>query len=457
MKYFVIIFTFVTFGSIFFCSFVTAMEKLLHYVWKHKLFPLKMLTTTDGRSVEVIDSGLHNHNAGPDFFNAKIRIAGTDWVGNVELHMKASQWYQHGHDKDEVYDNVILHVVSESDQDVYDSKGHRLNQMVVKVPDYIKENYSALLREDRYPRCYRMIPEIDRLTIHSWMSALVTERMERKSTDIYERLKQANGSWEDAFFQTLARNYGFGVNSEAFEAWAKSFPIQAVGHHRDDLFQIEAMFLGQAGLLDIYAIQERYREKADFDLHFKRLKAEYNFLSHKFGLTPIDYKMWKYLRLRPQNFPQIRLSQLATLYFNRKGEMSELLECTTIEQLTAALSTEATEYWNNHYVFGEESEPCTKKMSKSSKQLIILNTVIPLLFAYGRYKQSETYVARAIDLLEQLKAEDNNIVRLWKECGLSVNNAADSQALIQLKKEYCDKKDCLRCRIGYRYLKKIRD
>ena len=430
------------------------MEKLLHYVWKHKLFPLKQLSTIDGRSVEVIDTGLHNHNAGPDFFNAKIRIDGVDWVGNVELHIKASQWYQHGHDRDAAYNNVILHVVTESDREVCDMDGKVLNQLVLQIPDSLRANYETLLTEDRYPRCHKAIPSIDRLTIHSWMSALVTERMERKSVDILERLKQSNGSWEDAFFQTLARNYGFGVNSDAFEVWAKSFPIHCIDHHRDDLFQIEALFLGQAGLLNPFAIQERHRENAEHDSYFHRLRSEYTFLSHKFQLTPIDYKQWRYLRLRPQNFPQIRLSQLAMLYYKRKGGMRELLECTTIAELTKALDTESTDYWTTHYVFGEESEKAAKKMSASSRQLIILNTVIPLLFAYGRYRRDEVYVERAINLLEQLKAEDNNIVRLWKECGLSVSNAADSQALIQLKNEYCDKKECLRCRIGYRFLKK---
>lgn len=433
------------------------MEKLLHYVWKHKLFPIKTLTTTDGRSVEVIDTGLHNHDAGPDFFNAKIRIDGAEWVGNVELHIKAGQWYQHRHDKDSAYDNVILHVVSESDQDVFNSQEQRLNQMVLTIPQHIKDNYSMLLREDHYPRCHRLIPEIDKLTIHSWMSALVTERMERKASDIYHRLQQNNGSWEDACFQTLARNYGFGINSDTFEAWAKSFSVQSAGHHRDDIFQVEAMFLGQAGLLNPLAIQERHRDNAEHDLYFNRLRSEYKFLAHKFGLTPINYTQWKYLRLRPQNFPQIRLSQMANLFHHRQGGMSELLECTTVAQLTKALDTQATEYWNTHYVFGEQHEPSTKRMSTSSRHLIILNTVIPLLFAYGKYKRKEIYVNRAIDLLEQLKAESNNIVRLWEECGLQVSNAADSQALIQLKKEYCDKKECLKCRIGYRYLKRKTD
>lgn len=431
------------------------MEKLLHYVWKHRLFPQVNLVTTDGLSVEVIDAGLHNNDAGPDFFNAKLKVGGVMWVGNVELHLKSSQWYQHGHERDEAYDNVVMHVVTEADRDVFNSRGERLRQLVISIPQSVKDNYAVLLHEDRYPRCYRIIPELDTLTIHSWMSALLTERMERKAVDIAQRAKEANGSWEDAYFQTLARNYGFGVNTDAFEMWAKSFPIHNIDHHRDDLFQIEAFFYGQAGMLDPGFIPERYREQSEHDLYLSRLRMEYRFLRNKFHLEPIDHNLWKQLRLRPQNFPQIRMSQLATLYYNRKSNLSRLLDCKTVAEMTELFATQVTDYWQTHYTFGVESERSEKHMSKSSIQLLILNTAVPMLFAYGKYKHSEEYVSRAISILEELKAEDNNVVRMWKECGLSVSNASDSQALLQLKREYCDKKECLRCRVGYRFLKRL--
>lgn len=431
------------------------MEKLLHYVWKHRLFPQVNLMTTDGLSVEVIDAGLHNNDAGPDFFNAKLKIGGVMWVGNVELHLKASQWYQHGHERDEAYDNVVMHVVTEADRDVFNSRNERLRQLVISIPQSVKDNYETLLREDRYPRCYRIIPELDTLTVHSWMSALLTERMERKAVDIAQRATEANGSWEDAYFQTLARNYGFGVNTDAFETWAKSFPIHNVDHHRDDIFQIEAFFFGQAGMLSPGFIPERYREQADKDPYLSRLRMEYRFLKNKFRMEPIDHNQWKLLRLRPQNFPQIRMSQLVTLFYNRKSNLSRLLDCKTVAEMTELFATQVTDYWQTHYTFGVESERSEKHMSKSSIQLLILNTAVPMLFAYGKYKHSEEYVNRAISILEELKAEDNNIVRMWKECGLSVSNASDSQALLQLKREYCDKKECLRCRVGYRFLKKV--
>lgn len=429
------------------------MEKLFHFVWKHRLFPVKPMKTTDGQDVEVLYTGLHNNDAGPDFFNAQVKIDGQLWVGNVELHLKASDWMKHGHDRDEKYDNVVVHVVTEADTDVWNTKGQRLPQVVVPIPEWLKENYEQLLREDRYPRCHRMIPEMPRLTIHAWMAALQTERLERKTEDVMNRVKECNGAWEEAFFLTLARNYGFGVNSDAFEMWARSFDLHMVARHRDDLFQIEAFFIGQAGLLDINAAPEQHREAMENDLYYQRLKSEYRYLAHRFQLTPIDHKMWKFMRMRPQNFPYIRLSQLAYLYYRTRRLMGQLVDCKDVKELREAMKTKVSDYWQTHYLFGVESEKNEKNMSDASLDILLINTVIPLLFAYGRYRRNEALVEKAVDMLEQLKPEDNNIVRLWRECGLDVENAGDSQALIQLKKEYCDKKECLRCRIGREFMK----
>ena len=379
-----------------------SMERLLHYVWKHKMLPLGDLLTTDGRVVEILDPGLLNRNAGPDFFNAKVKIGSTLWVGNVEIHLRASDWYHHCHDRDPRYNNVVLHVVSEADMDVKTQDGNYLPQMVVQIPASLKENYEELLHNDQYPPCYKIIPDLTRLQVHSWLAALQTERLEQKTQAIQKRVEQCNGSWEDGYFVTLARNYGFGINGEAFEMWAKNVPLHAVGKHRDDLFQIEAIFMGQAGLLQLESIP---------------------------------------------------IAQLANLYYERKAGLSALLECETIEQLRQLLQTHVTPYWETHFMFGAESPRSTKKTSVSSANLMIINTAIPMLFAVGRHRQREDLCDRAFDLLEQLKAEDNHIIRMWKECGLEVQTAGDSQALIQLKKEYCDRKDCLRCRIGYEYLK----
>ena len=430
------------------------MEELLHYVWKHKLFPLSPLETTDQQAVEVIDPGLHNKNAGPDFFNAKIKISGTLWVGNVEIHEKASDWYRHGHEKDGRYDNVILHICETIDMEAKNSNGAPLLQMQLSIPSHVLRHYRELLSIDQYPPCYQVIPTLTHLTVHSWMSALQTERLSQKTDAIEQRVRKCNGSWESGYFVTLARNYGFGINGEAFEQWALNIPLHAVDHHRDNLFQIEAIFLGQAGLLSMESIPERYRKNALRDEYFNKLTTEYSYLAHKFSLTPVDYRLWRFLRLRPQNFPHIRISQLANLYYQRKAGLAQLFEATTIEETKKVLATSVTPYWETHYTFGSESIRNEKRVSPFSLNLLLINTAIPMLFAYGRHRGKELLCDRAFDYLETLKAENNHIVRMWQQCGLIVENAGDSQALIQLKKEYCDKKECLRCRIGYEYLKR---
>ena len=430
------------------------MEALLHYCWKHKLFPLEPLTTTDQLPVEVIDPGLHNRHAGPDFFNAKVKVDGTLWVGNVEIHDKASDWYLHGHDRDAAYDNVVLHVCGVVDAIVTTHQGQVLPQVQLSVPEHVSEHYQELITIDRYPPCYKIIPDLTQLMMHSWMNALQTERLEQKTEAIRKRVDLCDGSWEDAYFVTLARNYGFGVNGDAFEAWANSIPLHAVDHHRDDLFQVEAIFMGQAGLLEMDAVPERYRDEALSEGYFTRLRNEYLYLAHKFGLQPIDHKLWKFLRMRPQNFPHIRISQLANLYHSRRAGLSQLVACETMEDMQEVLATNVSPYWETHYVFGSESAKSGKHMSRHSLRVLMINTAIPMLFAYGRYRGDDRLCDRAFTLLEQLGAEDNHIVRMWQECGLVVQNAGDSQALIQLKKQYCDRKDCLHCRIGYEYMRK---
>ena len=430
------------------------MEQLLHYTWKHKLYPLKELTTSDGQRVEIVDPGLHNRNAGPDFFNAKIRIGSTMWVGNVEIHDKSSDWYQHGHDKDSRYENVVLHVAAELDTEVMKSNGEYVPQLQRSVPNDVLTHYDELQKTDEYPPCYKVIPHLSALIIHSWMAALQTERLEQKTEAIRKRAELCNGSWEDAYFVTLARNYGFGINGEVFEQWAYNIPLNAVAHHRDDLFQIEAIFMGQAGLLELDSIPEYYQKDALNDGYFAKLRNEYQYLAHKFSMKPIDFKLWRFLRLRPQNFPHIRISQLANLYYQQKAGLSQLIECETLDELKNVLKSQVTPYWETHYTFGSTSPKNEKHLSYGSINLLMINTAIPMLFAYGRHTSKEVLCDRAFDFLEQLKAENNHIIRMWQQVGLPVKTAGDSQALIQLKKEYCDKKECLRCRFGYEYLRR---
>lgn len=429
------------------------MEQILHYVWKHRLFPLAGLRTTDGKPVEVIDPGMQNRNAGPDFFNAKVKIGGTLWVGNVEIHDKASDWFLHGHDADAHYDNVVLHVVERSDMPVRTLSGITPPQLQLEVPASIRANYDELMTTDHYPPCYRIVSKLPGLMVHSWMSALQTERLCQRTEAIGRRVETCGGSWETAYFVTLARNFGFGINGDAFETWGQAIPLTFAAHHRDNIFQVEALFLGQAGLLSLDTIPERYREAALKEGYFDRLRSEYAYLAHKFSLVPMDARQWKFLRLRPQNFPHIRIVQLASLYHRKQAGLSALTECKTAEAVEKLLSTQVTPYWQTHYTFGSPSSKSRKRLSGSSLRLITINTVVPMLFAYGRHKGAEKLCDRAFDFLEHFKAERNHIVRMWQEIGLTARSAGDSQALIQLKKEYCDRKDCLRCRIGYEYLK----
>ena len=420
------------------------MEQLLHYVWKHKIFPLKELKTTTGQQVEVIDTGLANTDAGPDFFNAKLKLDGVLWIGNIEIHERSSDWFKHGHHADAGYNSVILHIASEIDTEISRSNGERIPQIQLICPEAVRTNYKELLETDSYPPCYRIIPSLPPFTAHSWMTALQMERFEQKATLLNERLKRCQGNWEDAFFITLARNFGFGLNGDAFETWAHRLPFRAVDKHRNDLFQIEAIFFGQAGIL----------EDSDGDGYYLRLKKEYTYLQHKFGLIPMDASLWRFLRLRPANFPHIRIAQLACLYHRAYGLLSRIMETETLQGVRDILKGGTSEYWLTHYTFGGSSPSRPKTLSNTSQDLLIINTVVTFLYAYGLHKGNRVLCARAGSFLEELKAENNYITRMWEQCGMKASNAADSQALIQLKKEYCDKKKCLYCRIGYEYLKR---
>ena len=308
------------------------MERLLHYVWKHKILPLKPLTTQEGQTVEVIDPGLHNHDQGPDFFNAKIRLGATVWAGNVEVHLRSSDWFRHGHDSDPAYNSVVLHVVGEIDTEVTTQEGKTLPQVRLDVPDDICRRYEELCRTEDYPRCHRIIPSIPQIKVHQWMDALLVERLKERSEQVAARAERTGGDWERATFVTLSRSFGFGLNGDAFERWAMRIPLSAAGKHRDNIFQVEALFLGTAGLIDEVEGLRSAQEAL-------MLRQEYDFLRHKFGLDDaMERSDWRFLRTRPGNFPSVRIMQIAELYHSGRAQMSRLLEAKDTEDLHKCLA-----------------------------------------------------------------------------------------------------------------------
>ena len=434
------------------------MEEILHYVWKHKIFPLKELKTTDGRCVEVLNPGLHNTDAGPDFSDAMIKIDGILWAGNVEIHQKASDWYNHHHDENPVYSNVILHVVGKDDVEVLYPDGKPIPQLVLPIPQSVLTNYEQLLSVPENPRCGNVVRNLPLLLVHSWMSALYIERLEMRTKQIFERLEKCEKDWEHVLFITLARTFGFGKDGDAFEVWANTIPMSAVGKHRDDLFQIEAIFFGQAGLLDDEMISQVYLSDAQKDNYYQNLKKEYRYLSQKFSLTPINPHIWKFLRLRPQNFPHIRIAQLAMLFYEQHFSLSHILNAKDVEALYSILDTHVSSYWETHYTFAStQSEPISKQLTKATKDLIIINSIVPILFAYGKYKSREDLCERAVEILENLKPEQNRFITEWENAGVKCESAADSQALIHLTRQYCQPHECLRCRFGYEFIRQTPD
>ncbi len=411
-------------------------EELLHYVWQHKKFLPFGLKTTDGTPIEIIDVGQPNTNAGADFSNAKIRIGELLWAGDVEIHLKASDWHRHGHDRNVAYNNVILHVVAESDSETFDTNSRTIPQFELKIPDEIVENLKRLAKQPQFIPCERSIAKIDAFTKKSWLETLLFERFMRKTNDIKSVLEQNANDWECALYQFLVRNFGFGKNADAFTLLAKSLPLAYLRKHRDNLLQVEALLFGQAGLLP---------ETFDDD-YAKSLQREYTFLSQKFQISPISSHIWKMFRLRPMNFPHVRIAQFAALIHSSENLFSKIIERPTIDALRELFKVEVSDYWATHYNFRSESKSISKHLTDSSINAIIINTVVPFLFAYGQMQGQETLCERAIALLNELPAEQNSIIGKFETLGFTPNSAAESQALIQLKTCYCDTKNCLRCR-----------
>ena len=418
----------------------------MQYVWKHRLWRSEDMVTNTGKKVRVVDPGLLNTDAGPDFFNAKIEIDGHMWVGNVEMHYRATDWKRHRHDSDKAYDSVILHVVAKDDAPVRRTNGELIPQLVLEVSPQFNADYASLVGATIEVPCATKIKQVPHLTIVEWVEGLAFERLHGKVERIHQLLDSFNGSWEDVCYVTLARNFGFGINNDAFERLARRTPLRLLGKHSDSVLQIEALLFGQAGMLDA--------QKPGMDCYYNQLCTEYAFLSNKFQLTPMEKESWKLFRIRPQNFPYRRIAMLAQFIEGGFRMMNRILEAEGEKEMRALFEVELSGYWTKHYTFGKPNERATATLSRSSIDIILINTVAPLLYAYGELTGNYEMTDKAIKLLEDLRAESNSIVSHFVAYGIDCPDALTSQALVQLKREYCDARKCIYCKIGHHLLSK---
>jgi hypothetical protein len=422
---------------------MTHREQLLHYVWKWRLFPHGSLETVEGHKIEVIDPGMHNTDAGPDFFNAKIRIGDKLWAGNVEIHRTSADWVNHGHHTDKAYNSVILHVSEIVNREVVNEKRQQIPQCEIVVPENVSRNADYLLYSDTPIPCKNNLSSLPVTTISSYLSLLSLERLERKVNDIFRHLDRFGNSWDEVFYVLLSRNFGFGLNADEFENLALSLPFNYILKQSDNLFQVEALLFGQAGMLEDTTLNDEY---------FIGLQKEYLFLKSKYALKNREEFLFKKMRVRPRSSPHLRIAQLAALLQKSGRLFSLILEKEENRQWISLFQTEPSLYWQSHYSFGSKSPNIGKRLGEASVGIILINTVAPLLFAYGRKRGGDLYCDRALRLLESLKPERNSIVAEFSAAGITPVNASQSQALIQLRKEYCDKRKCLYCHIGHTIL-----
>lgn len=421
------------------------MEKMYQYIWAHSLWGNRQAKLVDGRSVEVIDPGILNKDSGPDFFNAKVKIDGVVWVGNVEIHTAASNWYRHGHDSDPAYDNVILHVVTEDDARIPSSEGGEIPQLLI-APDEKYEALYSLLDSDAPPiRCRHYIDSIDLLTRISWLDALAYERLAVKAGRITDTAAQNSGDWQQAAFATLCRALGFGLNSEPFEMLGKSVSLNTLHRHSDNIFQLEALLFGQSGFLNTGQLP--------LDSYYQTLALEYSFLSKKYNLEPLNPAIWKFTRTRPANSPFRRIALLARLCCGGFSMLQSVIEAKNIEELEALFKVTPSEYWHGRYYFGSSPSRLSRTMSESSIRLLIINFAVPLLFAYASFTAAPELELHAVEMLQSLPPEKNSLLSQWSVAGLEADSAFYSQALLQLRKEYCDRRRCLQCRFGHKALR----
>ena len=396
-------------------------EIVLHYIWEHCLWAGFEQYTTDGRKVEILSVGTHNRDAGPDYSSARVLIDGKEWVGNIEIHVNSSDWYKHHHHLDKAYDNIILHVVRTADKTVCNSRGEEIPQCALNYPgdqDYLTALFQAAQQMDSAVGkigCAEQLVHDPHLLSEGWRKTLLRKRLDCKNASIIRLLEITKGSWEHALYISLARNFGFHTNSLPFEQLAINTPLSYLQKHRNSLFQLTALLMGQAGLID---------EKE------KDLQKEYNFLQTKFSLIPLDGSIWKHARMRPQNSPELRIRQFAQLLHQSENLLSKILDTDDLNEIIPLFAVD--------------------KMGKSSIDILLINTVIPYKYAYALHKNNLAEAEKVMGLMELIAAENNTIIRQWKVLGQQIKNAADTQALLHLYQNYCQHHECINCEVGYK-------
>ncbi|WP_264529158.1 DUF2851 family protein [Flavobacterium sp. N502540] len=418
-------------------------EDFLHYLWRFKKFETLDLRTTQNEPLIIIKTGDYLELSGPDFFNAQIKIGNQKWAGNIEIHLKSSDWYVHGHEKDTAYDNVILHVVWEHDTAIFRKNNTEIPVLVLKeyTSKEILTNYNALITPKSWIFCEKSITEIEEFVFKNWQERLFFERLERKATFIYDLLEEYQQDWEAVLFSLFARNFGLNTNGNSFLQMAKSLPFSMVRKESFEVENLEALFFGTIGLLD--ADKE--------DVYFADLKIRYYYLLNKYQLKKRHIDPIQFYKHRPDNFPTIRLSQLANLY-QKQNLFSKIVAVKSVEEVRQLLIVSANPYWQNHYQFDKESSRKPKALSVAFIDLLIINTIIPIQFAYAAARD-ESISEKLISFMNQVVPESNAIISKFEFFGIKAKNAFETQALLELKKEYCNQKACLRCALGVELLK----
>ncbi|MDR1197503.1 MAG: DUF2851 family protein [Prevotellaceae bacterium] len=413
-------------------------EDFLQFIWRFGLFNKDSVKTADNQSITVLNSGILNRDSGPDFFNAKIKIGKIIWAGNIEIHINASDWNRHKHSSDKSYENVILHVVKNADCDIFRNDGSKIPAFEMQYDSILEKRYGELLDSKTWIACQNYIGNMDAFKVRHLLNRMMVERLEQRSSHICRILADTKNDLKEVFYRLLFRSFGFGANALPFELLAQSTPLAAINRHRDSVFQIEALLFGQAGFLN----------ESPVDDYQAQLQKEYKFLRSKFKLKPVEKHLWKFMRLRPANFPTVRIAQLSKFLTQTDGLLAKITASEKPDELKRFFEFSASEYWDSHYNFGLQTGKRLKSFGKKSAEKIIINLVVPYLFAYGKAKGEERLSKKAFDLLEIIPPEKNSIIEGWESVGVKVENAFYSQSLIHLKEAYCNSRQCLQCAIG---------